>query len=420
MTIQLAGRRRWLFPASALVLAAFYLLLTGTEFAASWFASRQDLRSLERAARLSPGNADYRDRLGRYYTFVAANPQAAVENFQAATRINPHEADYWLNLASALHIVGNPEEERTALENALRVEPTSPRVAWEAANFFLVAGDEQRAFREFRVAIGSDDSFAATALQYCWRAHPDVDVLLGQVVPTHTSSLITFLEMLMAKKETDSSLKVWNRVLEQKEKFDPRYLYAYVQYLVGAQHPDAAMTAWEQASGLLGLGNYLPTEDNLVINPDFSLDILNGGFDWNYVERKGVRLLLDPSDFRQGHRSLSITFEGPGIADAGIQQMIPVRGGSAYDFSAYYKSSTFEGAGGPQIALRDGYTGAPLYISDPMVDADFWKEVHSHITVPTTTTLLVLRIERFPAGSPLRGKLWLDGFNLTPANADQP
>ena len=47
--------------------------------------------------------------------------------------------------------------------------------------------------------------------------------------------------------------------------------------------PDAAMTAWERTADTLGLSAYLPTEDNLVVNGDFSLDILNGGFDWTYV-----------------------------------------------------------------------------------------------------------------------------------------
>ena len=150
------------------------------------------------------------------------------------------------------------------------------------------------------------------------------------------------------------------------------------------------------------------------MNGDFSLDVLNGGFDWTYVNRPGVRPLLDPSDFRQGHRSLSINFEGPGISDAGIQQLIPVRGATTYDFSAYYKSMDFEGAGGPQIVLRDAYTGAPLYASETLNDSDFWREVHSKVTTPDTTTLLVLAIERFPAGSPIRGKLWLDQFELSP------
>jgi len=234
------------------------------------------------------------------------------------------------------------------------------------------------------------------------------------VVPARTDSLIAFLDLMTSKQETEGAIKTWQRLAQLHQKFQNRYLYEYVRYLIAARRPDAAMSAWEQTSGILGLSAYLPTEDNLVVNGDFSLDILNGGFDWTYVNRIGVQPLLDSSDFRQGHRSLSLTFEGPGINDAGIQQLIPVRGATTYTFSAYYKSADFEGAGGPQIVLRDAYTGAPLYASDPLNDADFWKEVHSKITTPGSTTLLVLAIERFPSGSPIRGKLWLDDFQLSP------
>jgi hypothetical protein len=192
-----------------------------------------------------------------------------------------------------------------------------------------------------------------------------------------------------------------------------------VRYLVEVHRPEAAMAAWEETADVLGLSAYLPTEENLVVNGDFSLDILNGGFDWNYVTRTGVRPLLDPSDFREGHRSLSLTFEGPGINDAGIEQIIPVHSAKTYDFSAFYKSAEFEGAGGPQIVLRDAYTGSPLWASDPLRDADFWKEVHTKVTTPSDTTLLVLAIERFPAGSPIRGKLWLDDFQLSPDDSSE-
>ena len=92
-----------------------------------------------------------------------------------------------------------------------------------------------------------------------------------------------------------------------------------------------------------------------------------------------------------------------------------MRGGTSYDFSAYYKATEFEGAGGPQIVLRDAYSGVPLFASDPLIDADVWKEVESEVTVPSATSLLALNIERVPAGSPLRGKLWLDSFSLSPA-----
>ena len=202
------------------------------------------------------------------------------------------------------------------------------------------------------------------------------------------------------------------------QKFETRYLFDYVRYLVHARRPDAAAAAWEQAASVLNLPAYLPTPDNLIVNGGFSLDVLNGGFDWTYQTQPGVSLLLDVSDFREGQRSLSITFEGPGISDAGIRQWIPVRGATAYDFTAYYKSSAYEGAGGPQIVLRDFYTGEPVFTSDPLNDADFWKAVHSRFTTPASTTLLVLKIERIPPGSPIRGKLWLDDFQLSPESSE--
>jgi hypothetical protein len=290
-------------------------------------------------------------------------------------------------------------------------------VAWEAANFFLIDGDIDRALREFHVVIENDTALVNAALNACWRARPDPDALLREAVPARTDSLISFLTILTSNKETEGSIKTWARLAQLHEKFENRYLYAYVRYLVEMHRPDAAMTAWEQTADVLGLSAYLPTEDNLVVNGNFSLDILNGGFDWTYVNREGVTPVLDPSDFHQGHRSLFLNFLGPGIRDAGISQLIPVHGATTYDFSAYYKSSDFEGAGGPQIVLRDAYTGAPLFTSDPLNDADFWKEVHSKVTTPNSTTLLVLAIERFPAGSPIRGKLWLDDFELSPANS---
>ncbi|MGA9530094.1 MAG: hypothetical protein WBS24_18415 [Terriglobales bacterium] len=396
------------------LLALVYLFLAGKEFAASVFASHSDRAQLERAVRLSSGNADYRHRLGAFLAFNDGDSQAAVESYRSAIALNPYNASYWLDLAAAFQVTGDLSGQRNAVDRALAAEPTAPDVAWKAANFFLVDGQIDRALREFHVVIENDNTLADAALQSSWRVRPDVDALLREVVPQRTDSLIAFLSLLMSKQETAGAIETWNHVAQLHEKFDTWRMFEYVNYLIQAGRPDAAMAAWEQTAGVLGLSAYLPTEDNLIVNGDFGLDILNGGFDWTYVNRTGVRPLLDASDFREGRRSLSLTFEGPGISDAGIQQLIPVRGGTTYDFSAYYKSADFEGAGGPQIVLRDAYTNAPLYASDSLTDADFWKEVHSKITTPSSTTLLRLVIERFPAGSPIRGKMWLDDFQLAP------
>ena len=414
MPTPLPHRRLNQLLGALLVAASLYLFLTAKEFAATVLASRADLPKLQLATRLSPGNADYRNRLGRYHAFISNDPQAAIASYRAAVTLNPHNAHYWFDLANAYRVTGNIADRRLALDRALQSEPTAPDVAWEAANFFIVDGDTPRALREFGVVIANDNSLVDAALQQSWRIRPDADALLTGVVPARPDSLLAFLSLLMSKGQTDAAIKTFSHLADLHQKFDSRYLFEYVNYLIQSRLPDAATSAWAQSAPALGLAAYLPTDDNLVVNGDFSLDVLNGGFDWTYINRTGVRPLLDASDFREGRRSLSLTFEGPGISDAGIQQLIPVRAGTAYDFSAYYKSADFEGAGGPEIVLRDAYSGAGLFASDPLTDADFWKEVHSTIKTPAETVLVRLAVERFPAGSPIRGKLWLNDFQLSP------
>ncbi len=418
VAILLSHQQRWFFATGLVFLTLIYLLASGKEFAASLLASHSDLAQLQRAVQLSPGDADYRHRLGAYLVFDAGDPPASLASYRSAVALNPYNAGYWLDLAAACQVTDDLSCQRNALDRAVAAEPTAPGIAWQAANFFLVDGQLDRALREFRVVIENDNTLSGPALDAAWRVRPDADALLRDVVPPQPDSLIAFLSLLMTKQQTDGAIKAWERLCQLHVKFDNSRLYEYVTYLVKAHRPDAALSAWEQAAPSLGLSGYLPGDDNLIVNGDFSLDILNGGLDWTYVNRTGVHPVLDSSDFREGHRSLSIAFEGAGISDSGIQQLIPVHGGTTYDFSAYYKSGDFEGAGGPQIVLHDAYTNAALYTSDPLTDADFWKNLSASVKVPESTTLLRLAIERVPAGSPIRGKLWLDDFQLSPRTSN--
>lgn len=173
--------------------------------------------------------------------------------------------------------------------------------------------------------------------------------------------------------------------------------------------------AWQQAVPQFGLTEYLPSSKNLIVNPRFSLEVLNGGFDWHYVKQSGVTLTLDPGDFHAGRRSLLIAFDGPGIDDAGIYQLVAVQPNTTYDFSAYYKNGELtEGAGGPHLVIQDMYTQAVYYNSDELRDSSFWKSVDGEFTTGPDCKLVMLHVRRIPAGSPIRGKLWIDDFHLTP------
>ena len=398
----------------AAALCLVYLFLAGRLLVASLFSERPELASLQRAVRLDPWDADYRNHLGRYYALVARDPGAAVEPYRAAVQLDSHSARYWFDLASAYQVLGDVSNQTLALEHAIEADPTTPDVAWEAANFYLVQGEEAKALREFRVVLENEPTLADPAIQFCWRINPDVDALLRNVVPARSEAYLAFLTLLMQKQETAATAKVWAALVATPQTFELRYVFAYLEYLFNHKDVDQARLVWQQAAPRFGLSGYLPSGRNLIVNGDFSLDVLNGGFDWQYQKQQSVTLTLDPSDFHGGHRSLLIAFDGPAVNDAGIRQFIAVQPNTLYEFSAYYKNGEFEGAGGPHLTIQDAYTQAILYDSDELKEAGFWKSATGEFTTGADTRLLVLHVRRLPEGSPIRGKLWVDDFRLVP------
>jgi len=397
---------------AAVALCLIYVLLAGRLFVASVFAGRPEFASLQRAARLDPDNAEYRNHLGRYYALVAADPGSAIEPYRAAVQLNPHSARYWFDLASAYQVLGDISNQTQALEHAITADPTTPDVAWEAANLYLVQGDNEKASGEFHVVLENDPDLANRAIQLCWRMNPDVDTLLRDVVPARSTAYIAFLELLMAKHETAATAKVWAALMASSQTFELRHVYDYFQYLLNHKDVDQARLVWQQAAPRFGLSSYLPTRSNLIVNGDFSLDVLNGGFDWQYQKQRSVTLTLDPSDSHGGGRSLQITFDGPGVNDAGIRQFIAVQPSTSYQFSAYYKNGDIEGAGGPHFTIQDAYTQTVLYDSDELKEAGFWKSATGEFATREDSRLVILHVRRLPEGSPIRGKLWVDDFHL--------
>jgi hypothetical protein len=266
--------------------------------------------------------------------------------------------------------------------------------------------------REFRVVVENDPYLPAAALESCWRIKPDVEALLQDVVPRNADAYSTFLDFLISKNEPDAASRVWNQMVELHRPVETRHVLDYVRYLIARRDVGQAREVWGQSANLGELSEYQPSPENLVVNGDFSLPVLNGGFDWLYEKSADVALALDPTESHSGHRSLLLSFDSRGIEDAGIQQLIAVEANTKYEFSAYFKSEDLEGAGGPRFLLEDRFTPANYFASEELKDAGTWRQLEGTFSTGPDTKLLVLRIQRVPAGNAIRGKLWIAGVRL--------
>ncbi len=296
--------------------------------------------------------------------------------------------------------------EKDSLGSALQADPHTPRIAWDAANLYLAQGSLQDALKLFHSVLENDPVYMGAALNTCWRIRPDIDFQLASVVPPNADPP-AFLEYLIANKETAAANKVWARMFSLQQPLSRNPLFEYLRYLVTNREVSQAALVWQQAANLSGLAAYQPSSENLLINGDFSLELLNGGFDWVHRAVRGVALALDPTELRSSSRSLRITLDGPGITDAGIVQLVPVDPDTRYEFSGFYRAEGRMGAGAMQFAINDAYKDTPLFMSEDLRDADFWEQVAGSFTTASDTNLIILRVARVPSGSPIRGKLWM-------------
>jgi tetratricopeptide (TPR) repeat protein len=410
--------RKIAFLGACFALTAVYAGLAARAFLADHFSRRLDLASLQMAARLEPGNAEYQYRLGHYFLQTQQEPETASRFFKSAIALNPHNAGYWLELSRTDRRLAN-NDQQDALQHAIAADPSTPDVAWEAANFYWALGDTDKALQEFRVVLENDPYLPPAALERCWRIRPDVEALLREVIPRNADVYSSFLDFLISKNEPAAAARVWTEMVRLQRPVDTRYVFDYVRFLVDKREVAQAHEAWRQAAGLSDLSGYQSSPENLVVNGDFSLPVLNGGFDWLYEKSSDVSLALDPTESHSGHRSLSIVFDSRGIEDAGIRQLIPVEPNTKYQFSAYFKSQGLQGAGGPRFLLEDRFTGTNYFASEDLKDADFWREVGGAFSTGPDTRLLVLRIQRVPAGNAIRGKLWIGGVRLAQSHGAQ-
>jgi hypothetical protein len=140
----------------------------------------------------------------------------------------------------------------------------------------------------------------------------------------------------MSQKDPQGAAKAWRRFIDLHQPFETRYLFQYLKFLTLAK--DQARIAWQRAPFLI---ERLSPSSNLIVNGQFSQDVLNGRLNWNYQLQQGVTLTLDPTQFHSGQRSLRSR-----LTARAFVMPVSIRLGPSspieYEFGMFYKSGEIQ------------------------------------------------------------------------------
>ena len=283
---------------------------------------------------------------------------------------------------------------------------------WKAANLYLAANEVDRALPLFRAASASEE-YSSPALALCWRATRNVDQMVALAVPQDPANYSEFLRYLVLQHETAAADELWKRFIGLHKPMPARAGFVYLDSLIEQHRVLDAARAWRELATISPeINSYLPKNGNLVVNPGFEQEILNGGFDWRITPLDKVSIeLTSAEDSYKGQHSLAVTFNTGNSDTAGIIQLIPVEPDSSYSLSLFYKAEELEGAHGISATVSDVFTGKPLVATNEILGSSPWQKISRTFSTGPSTTLVSLEL-RHPAGTLIKGKLLIDDVSM--------
>jgi tetratricopeptide (TPR) repeat protein len=406
--------------------AAIFLVLAAwvsKAYIANVLASKPTVDNLEHALKLDPGSAEYHMRLGRLYEYNPPNMQLekAQDHFRRAIQLDSYNPQTWLELAAALEFQGKIVEAGACLRQVDLLAPNLLAYQWPIANFYLLQGSIDEAFRHFRVVLAGTSQYDSNVFGLAWKATDDAGKILQQLIPERVATEFSYLNFLISGHRLNEAQAVWKRIVAGREAFSPDQSSPYIDSLIGAQRADEAYQVWTdlQKKGLIRYSS-LPSEKNLISNGEFEDELLNMGFDWRIIPVEGVYAGLDTSTYHSPSHALLVQFTGKqNLHYLHVYQYVKVSPGQSYRLQAFMKTDGITTDSGPRLEVHDAYNAVALNrLTDDLTGtSDGWTSLLLDFATGPKTALIVVRLVRLPSkkfDNLIAGKVWLDDVQLTP------
>lgn len=407
------------------VIGCFSLLLAGESVriaVAAWIGKSKSIVQLKRAVSLDPADPALHFRLGigEAYDLASSDPGQGIQQLECATDLSPHDTRYWRAVASACEFNGDKQCARHAISRALALSPMTPRVHWEAGNYYLWSNDQSRALSQFQRLLELDPGYAVAIFRLSLEATNSAERVYKQVLPP-TASLklqLSYVDFLAVHGHNHSAFKIWKKVTAGKSQMKFSLVNPYLECLIGTRHYQQAEAVWHDLEHLGILGQ--PTEKdagNLVFNGGFEQVPLDAGFDWEYHQEPYVTVDFRARHSYRGKHCLRIDFfDVENHQDEPVYELIPVAANRNCRLSAYVRSANIDSHSCPRLRVIDPACPNCLSVTSSAVAGTTpWHRIVLDFRTGPYTHLVCLSVWRprslnYPTS--ILGTLWLDQVSL--------
>jgi hypothetical protein len=397
----------------------FFIYLAVRRAVADAYFRKASPNAVQMAIRWDPANPEYYDALGTLTHMYAdrGNSDEIVQLYQNATRLSPHNAQFWADLGAGYDWAGRSSDALAAFQNAQRLFPNSPEINWRLANFYVRAGRTPEALRTLRMVLQEDSTAGKRVFTLATNATHDRSALL-EMLPPQPLVFFDYLNFLIVRGDLAGAEEVWAHDLQLDLPFNLPEAFPYLDALIQHAELRQLSKAWAALAQRFPAQIQRPApSSNLVTNGSFESDILNGGLDWRILPTEGAVVSLDSAGAFEGVRALRITFDGSRNLDYGhVFQYVPVQAKTRYRFSGHMRVQGITTDSGPRFQVCDAYDRGKIFVStENLVGTSDWSEQHTAFTTLADTRLVLLRVVRSVSNkldNQIAGTVWIDDVRV--------
>lgn len=398
------------------VLAYLLLIWSLSKPLLGWYFSRSaNETGLLSAVRFNPQDDRRQYLLGRYYhlNLTTPDPGRAIGQYRQSVHLNPLNAPAWIDLSKAYQMIGKDSDAERALSQAVRLKPNDADLLWEAGIFWLNLGMTDKAVAALKQTLLILPDRQNPVYDLCWKLGLGNDYLLDNLVPGSYPYQSRYLLYLIGTRRIAEAQEAWLRL--DKDSLEQSVFISYINFLVGNSRYDEAGTVWTDITARIeGMKEH--DSFNLIWNPGFEIEILNGGLGWTVREAEGADVFLDDTIRMTGRRSLGISFDGDHNPEITIaRQVVRVEPGKPYTLSGFIKTDALTTTNGIIMSV-EGHNCTGLYRStEAVTGTNFWKQVNLDFDAPSGCQAVTVRMRRAKSNkldNKIGGTAWIDGISL--------
>jgi len=423
ISLEGAGQKTALLGA-ALAVAALMIFLASRMWLADVRIQSQKIDQMERGTALVPGDAQAWDLLGHFYQwdFTQADLPRALADYQHAVGDDPLNADYWLDVGSALEATGDVAQARRAFARAQADYPTSAEVDFYYGNFLLRQQELPSAYVQLRRAAAADPKLVPVVISRVWRATEDVNPLLDQVLPANVDAYVQAMNFFGAAHSADAALVVWERMRQLRTAIPLKETFPLMDELIREDRADDAQRVWREALAAAGLRNEESAGGSLIWDGNFKTDFTDGGLGWRWVPPGDTSIDFDPQVGTNGSRIVRLDFTGGGNVNlVAPLQYVPVGPNQTYHFHASMRTDGITTESGIRFAISDpNHSGAVNVVTDNLTGTQPWTSIGTDVITGAETHFLLVQLVRPPSrlfDNKLGGTVWIGDISLTQSAA---